>query len=121
MTALAHAAARGSLTGRTSSLTAVTVIKDGTSYLMCPFFGKCDGILIIDFPRAHVVFAANPERTAQLLCGTIIATGASRLICGFIPDAECRQLRAVGVDVRLGSCAREIEDLVTEFDTLPRA
>jgi hypothetical protein len=122
MTKLERAAAEDvPAAGKATPLTAVTVMKDGTSYLMCPFFGKCDGALIIDVPKARVVFAANSERTAEALCSAIIAAGASRLICGFVPDAERDKLRAAGVDVRLGSCACVVEALVMDFDTLPKA
>lgn len=121
MKGLARAAEGVPETDRAPLVTAVTVMKDGTSYLMCPFFGKCDGVLIIDVPKARVGFVANAGQTAEALCGTIIAAGASRLICGFVPDAENKKLQAAGVDVRLGSCACEVEDLVTEFDKLPKA
>ena len=106
-------------TGR--PLTAVTVMRDGVAYMMCPFFGKCDGFLVIDPVTAKVKFVGNPERTAAAMCRTIVSSGASRLICGFVPEAECKALRAAGIDVRLGSCAREVDELVTEFDRLPEA
>ena len=102
-------------------LTAVTVMRDGTDYLMCPFFGKCDGFLVVDPATAKVRFVRNPECTAGAICRAIIASGVARLICGFVPEAECKALRTAGVDVRLGSCACEVEELVTEFDRLPKA
>lgn len=102
-------------------LTAVTVMRDGTAYMMCPFFGKCDGFLVVDPLAAKVKYIANPERTADAICRAIVSCGAVRLICGFVPAAECRKLQAAGIDVRLGSCASDVEDLVAEFDKLPRA
>jgi predicted Fe-Mo cluster-binding NifX family protein len=88
---------------------------------MCPFFGKCDGFLIIDPVTARVKFVGNPERKAEIICRAIMSSGARRLICGFVPDRECATLREAGVDVRLGSCACEVDALVTQFNTLPRA
>lgn len=102
-------------------LTAVTVMRDGTDYMMCPFFGKCDGFLVVDPATAKVKFIGNPERTADGMCRAIISAGATRLICGYVPETECKTLCAAGVDVRLGSCAREVDELVTEFSGLPKA
>lgn len=102
-------------------LTAITVMRDGVTYMMCPFFGKCDGFLIIDPVAAQVKFLGNPERTAIAMCRAIVSSGATRLICGFVPEAECKSLRAAGIDVRLGSCSREVDELVTEFARLPEA
>ena len=102
-------------------LTAITVMKDGTAYAMCPFFGKCDGILVVDPVSAKVSFVDNLERTAEAMSANIIRCRAVRLICGFVPKAERMKLRAAGVDVRLGSCACEVDELITEFDDLPEA
>lgn len=102
-------------------LTAVTIMRDGTDYMMCPFFGKCDGFLVVDPVTAKVKFVGNPERTADGMCRAIVSSGATRLICGFVPQMECKTLRAAGIDVRLGSCAREVDELVTEFHQLPKA
>jgi len=101
--------------------TAITVMKDGTAYAMCPFFGKCDGILVVDPVTTKASFTGNPERTVAAMSEIIIQSGANRLICGFVPAAECKRLRAAGVDVRLGSCSCEVDELITEFDRLARA
>lgn len=103
------------------ALTAITVMRDGVTYMMCPFFGKCDGFLVIDRVTPKVNFVGNPERTADGMCRAIVSSGVTRLICGFVPAGECKALRAAGIDVRLGSCAREVDELVTEFDQLPEA
>lgn len=106
---------------KATSLTAVTVMKDGTNYALCPFFGKCDGILVVDPIKVKVVYIDNTGRTPEGMCGTILESGATRLICGFVPEAERKKLQAAGLDVRLGSCACAVDQLVTEFDTLPKA
>ena len=100
---------------------AITVLKSGASSVLCPFFGKCDGVLVVDPDVAVTEFYANPTRTAVAICDLIIAARPSRLICGFIGEAEKRKLRAAGIDVRLGSCVCAVEDLVASFHDLAAA
>lgn len=102
-------------------LTAVTVMRNGDVYELCPFFGKCDGLLIVAFVGAPVEFIANPTRDAKHLADLILESNAAQLICGFIPEAERTRLSAAGIDVRLGSCACDVDELVVEFSNLPRA
>lgn len=101
-----------------TSRIAITVMRSGPSRMLCPFFGKCDGIWIADAGTGATEFRSNPERTAAALCDLILAARPARLICGFVGDAEKQRLRAVGIDVRLGSCACTIEELVACFDDL---
>ena len=100
---------------------AITVMKSGPRPMPCPFFGKCDGIWIIDEDTGATEFRSNPERTPVALCDLILAARPAWLICGFIGDAEKQRLRVVGIDVRLGSCACTIEELVASFDGLAAA
>ena len=94
---------------------------DGGAAALCPFFAKCDGVLVID-PRSEVYeFHRIEQRSAGAVCDMVLKTGAKRLICGFVSEPETRKLRAAGIDVRLGSCACAVEDLAARFGELPRA
>jgi predicted Fe-Mo cluster-binding NifX family protein len=104
-----------------ASRIAIAVMKSETSHALCPFFGKCDGIWIVDADSGATEFHANPQRTPAALCDLILSARPARLICGFIGDAEKRRLRAAGIDVRLGSCVSTVEDLVASFQDLAAA
>jgi hypothetical protein len=86
---------------------------------LCPFFGKCDGLLVIDPDTGTHEFHANVNRTAETMCDLILETGLRRLILGFIPGAAAQKLRGAGVEIRLGPCACPVEDLVGRFEDLP--
>jgi predicted Fe-Mo cluster-binding NifX family protein len=90
---------------------------DGTA--LCPFFGKCDGLLLIDPDNGSREFHANTEHTAETMCDVILEAGVNRLVLGFIAGPAARKLRTAGVDIRLGSCACAVEDLALHFDVLP--
>ncbi len=100
---------------------AITVMKSEPTPLLCPFFGKCDGILILDPGTGTPEFCANRQRTPAALCDLILAARPGRLICGFIGDAEKQRLRASGIDIRLGSCTCTIDHLVASFQDLAAA
>lgn len=90
--------------------------------MLSPFFAKCDGVLLIDPDDArNSEFRANSERTGQSTCQLVLATGITKLICGFIDEADRNRLSAFGVDVRLGSCSRPVPMLAREFEILPKA
>ena len=101
--------------------TAITVMRNGTDYLLCPFFGKCDGLLMIDPASTAVEFKPNAGRSAEYLSDLIIGSQVARVICGFVPAPERAKLRAAGIDIRLGSCACGIDELIVEFADLPKA
>jgi hypothetical protein len=42
-------------------------------------------------------------------------------LCGFIATGEKKVLRAAGIDIRVGSCACAVDELVASFSTLPEA
>lgn len=106
---------------RAASRTAVAVMDPGSGPVPCAFFGKCDGIVVIDTATGARRFHPNPPRTSQSLCNLILAIGAGRLVCGFIGEPEIRRLRAAGIDVRLGSGGCSVDELATCFCDLPEA
>ena len=89
--------------------------------MLCPFFAKCDGLLVVDLDANVQTFHVNAARTQQSICDLILKSGVSRLVCGFIAESERKKLLAAGIDVRVASCQRSIEDLVAGFEKLPRA
>jgi hypothetical protein len=91
---------------------------DGETAL-CPFFGKCDGLLIIDPDRGGREFHPNTQQTADTMCDVILKAGVLQLVLGFIPRPAAKRLRAAGVDIRLGSCTCAVEELAACFNALP--
>jgi hypothetical protein len=91
---------------------------DGQTAL-CPFFGKCDGLLIVDPDTGAREFHPNTEHTAEGMCNVILKAGVRQLVLGFIPGRAAKKLHTAGVDIRLGSCACAIEELAVSFNALP--
>lgn len=104
-----------------ASRTAVTVMDSGSGPALCPFFGKCDGILLLDTDTGTKEFLRNPPRTPESLCDLILAAKPGRLVCGFVAEPEKRRLRAAGIDVRLGSCTCSPDHLAAGFCDLAEA
>lgn len=104
-----------------SRRTALLIMKSDGDSVLCPFFGKCDGVLIVDPDSGSREFHANADHSAETMCDIILKTGVHRLVLGFIAGPAARKLQAGGVDIRLGSCASAVEELATCFDALPRA
>ncbi len=100
--------------------TAVLVMNCDQGPTLCPLFAKCDGVLLIE-PDGSTTFHPNNEGTAQSLSELIRAAGARRFVCSFIGRAQKKILRAAGIDIRVGSCAHTIDELVAAFSTLPKA
>ena len=111
----------GMAQGNTDYRTALTIARVGAETVLCPFFGKCDGLLIVDTASGAREFVANGERTPQSLCEIILKARPDRLICGFIHEEEKQRLLAAGIDVRVGSCCDCVQDLVACFCDLPAA
>ncbi len=102
-------------------LIGVLVSRTRKKNALSPFFAKADGLLIVD-PITHAIeFQKNDERTSGSICALILASGAKRLVCGFIAKPERDRLSELGIDIRLGSCASRVESLVRQFATLPTA
>lgn len=106
---------------RPGSRVAVTVMDLGSGPAPCPFFGKCDGIIVVDIETGARWLRKNSPRTPQSLCDLILASDVNGLVCGFIAEAEANRLRTAGIDVRLGPCRYSIEGLVACFCDLPQA
>ena len=103
------------------SRTALLVMRIGEEVTLCPFFGKCDGVVVIDPDVGRREYRWQDRETADAMCDLIIGTGARRLILGFVGEAAADRLRRLGIDVRVGPCACALDDLVASFDHLPSA
>jgi len=100
---------------------ALLVARDRRRYALSPFFAKSDGLLVVDPVERRRRYRANAARTNESARDLILASGATRLICGFVAAPDRDRLRAAGIDIRLGSCARTVSDLVSSFESLPAA
>ena len=101
--------------------TAVLVLNSRSTSLLCPFFGRCDGVLLINADVGSKEFHPRVRSDAKSMCDLLLELEPSHVICGFIAEPEKQRLRAAGIDVRLGSCNCPIDELVTSFSTLPKA
>lgn len=106
---------------RALSRTAVTVMNGGSKPVLCPFFGKCDGLLLFDGQSEPRKFLPNMHRTAEAVSQLILIAKPDRLICGFIGEPEKQKLRKACIDVRLGSLTYTVDELVACFCDLPPA
>lgn len=96
-------------------------MSSGDLPLLCPFFNKCDGVLLVDPTARTARFYPRDRSGTKSVCDLILELQPRRIICGFIDMPERNRLRAAGIDVRLGSCNCPIDELVTSFQTLPEA
>lgn len=106
---------------RQASPIAVLVMGSNGAVTLSPFFGKCDGILLVGPDDGSCMFVPNQRRTATAVCEVIVGSGADRLVCGFIGEPERQALQAAGIDVRLGSGICAVGQLAACFDDLPKA
>ena len=107
-----------------ATLTAVLVMNSGAGPLLCPFFEKCDGFLLInaaDGSKSFYQQECSGVKSTRSMCELILELKPQQLICGFISEPEWEKLRSAGIDVRLGSCSCSVEELVSSFSTLPKA
>lgn len=111
----------GSVENRATASIAVLVMKAGSANVLCPFFGKCDGVLLLDRTGQHKSFLSNEGESTKSICDLILQSGTKCVVCGFIGEGEKKKLSANGVDVRLGSCACSVEELARNFHGLERA
>jgi len=106
---------------QTAAATAILVIGSRSGLVLCPFFGKCDGVLLIEQEGKSTEFHDRDRSGAKSLCDLILELKPGGLVCGFICETEKRRLCDAGVDVRLGSCSCSIDELFVRFHDLPRA
>lgn len=99
----------------------VLVARNQRRTMLSPFFAKCDGLLVVDCDARTREYRTNAERTGESICNAILASGITRLICGFVAEPDCIRLSASGIDIRIGSCARPVTALIRMFETLPAA
>lgn len=100
---------------------AIVVMDSASGPALCPFFNKCDGVLLVDGPNISREFHPNIGKTSEATCDLILGLRPDRVICGFIGAEEKRRLSGAGIDVRLGSCACPIEELAACCCSLPEA
>ncbi len=106
---------------QTAPVTAMLVINARSGPVLCPFFAKCDGVLLIDEADKSTEFHHHSRSDANSLCDLILALHPRALVCGFIGETEKQKLRSAGIDVRLGSCRCSVDELVAGFHNLPQA
>lgn len=100
---------------------ALTIMEKDGQRQLSPFFGYCDGILLISQDDGSQSYHRNKTRTAKFVCQRILSLQPDAVICGHIPQEETAKLRAQGIEVRLGSCAMAIPELINCFNQLPVA
>lgn len=101
--------------------TAVLVMNAAFTPLLCPFFKKCDGVLLHNASNGSTDFHPRDHSGAKSMCDLLLELKPDRIICGFIGGPEMQRLRDAGIDIRLGACSCPIDDLVASFSTLPKA
>ena len=101
--------------------TAVLVMNSEFTSLLCPFFHKCDCVLLINSADGSQEFHRHDQLGEKSLCELIVDLKPQHCICGYIDEPEKQKLRAAGIDVRIGSCSCPVDELITSFHTLPRA
>lgn len=101
--------------------TAVLVINSGSVSLLCPFFNKCDGVLVHNASDGSRDFHPRDRSGTKSMCDLLLELKPNRMICGFIGGPEMQRLRDIGIDIRLGACNCPVDELVASFSTLPRA
>ncbi|MEW5704186.1 MAG: hypothetical protein AB1781_06315 [Pseudomonadota bacterium] len=112
-------ASTAALPSSAPSRIAITVVNSYATLTLCPFFGKCGGILLIDLLAGTKEFYRSPSRSSESMLQLILGLKPEGLICGFITDTERRHLQEAGIDVRIGSCSRPADKLADSFHTLP--
>ena len=99
---------------------AVLVARTRRRTMLSPFFAKCDGILLVDPVTRCRDYMPNADRTSEATCAMIAISSATRLVCGFIADAD-RDRSAMRSRWRIGSCSCPVDDLVCGFEALPHS
>jgi hypothetical protein len=101
--------------------TAVLVMNSGSVPLLCPFFNKCDGVLLHNASDHSTDYHPRDRSGAKSMCDMLLELKPDRIICGFVGGPEMQRLRGAGVDIRLGSCSCPIDELLASSSSLPEA
>ncbi len=88
---------------------------------LSPFFGKAQGLVVLDPALSERIYLPNAGWSADWVCATLLSSGVRRLICSYVDGRSMRRLGRAGIDVRLGPCSRPAESLVDRFRHLPAA
>ncbi len=100
---------------------ALTVHSSRPDAPLSPFFGKAQGLLVIDQQGSEQTFLPNLGWNADWVCATLFAHEIKRLICAYIDGKSARRLDRAGIDARLAPCSQPALGLVARFDWLPKA
>ena len=100
---------------------AFTVARNEDDTPLSPFFGKARWILVVDPATGRKSYFRNRGWTSEWACATVLAYAVDGLVCAYIDSAALRRLTEAGIDVRLASCARPVNELVAAFAQLPPA
>jgi hypothetical protein len=100
---------------------AILVISGQSEPALCPFFRKCDGVLLVDRSGRQTQLHKPDVSADESMCDLILRLKPDGVICGFVGEAEKEKLGAAGIDVRLGSCSCPVDELFADFDNLPPA
>lgn len=100
---------------------ALTVHSDHPDAPLSPFFGKAQGLVILDPTVPERAFLPNVGWSADWVCEALFASGVRRLICSYIDDRSMRRLDRAGIDVRLAPCSQPAKSLVDQFPRLKTA
>lgn len=88
---------------------------------LSPFFGKAQGLVILDPALPERTYLPNEGWNADWVCVTLLANGVRQLICSYIDGRSMRRLDWAGIDVRLAPCSRPAVSLVDQFQRLRTA
>lgn len=88
---------------------------------LSPFFGKAQGLVILDPALPERTYLPNAGWSADWVCVTLLASGVRQLICSYIDRRSMRRLGRANIDVRLAPCSRPAVSLVDQFQHLPAA
>jgi predicted Fe-Mo cluster-binding NifX family protein len=100
---------------------ALTVHHNRLDAPLSPFFGKAQGLVILDPALPERTYLPNAGWSADWVCVTLLAHGVRHLICAYIDGRSMRRLERAGIDVRLAPCSRPAESLVDQFQSLRTA
>ncbi len=88
---------------------------------LSPFFGKAQGLVVLDPALSERIYLPNAGWSADWVCATLLASGVRRLICSYVDGRSMRRLGRAGIDVRIAPCSQPAVSFVDQFQCLPTA